>query len=118
MDYQDLQERLENVRRSNKQQKIRGLKDVALELGSSAEPQFDIRINAQSTLGALNVPQVPGDEDTFVDWLDNEIVTYINILQKKIVDSYRMDVEEGGRRKKRRGTKKTRSKNKKTRKSK
>jgi hypothetical protein len=108
------------VRRSNKQQKINGLKAVALELGSSAEPQFDIRINAQSTLGALNIPQVPEDEDNFNDWLDNEIVTYINILEKKIADSYRMDVEEGGRRKRRRGTKnrKTRSKNKKTRKSK
>jgi hypothetical protein len=108
MDYDELFGRLVNVgENAPLSEKEKALRFVAQALKTN-EPDFALKMRASSTLSTLSAPAF--DQRERSEFVDGEIAGIMDKLEQKLGA---MNVEEGGRRKRRRG-KKTR-KTKKTR---
>ena len=111
MNYNELYGRLMNVSANSPlSEKREALRFVVETLVDNDEPDFLLKLRANSTRSALNAPEF--DEVELAIFVDNEIRDIKNELQKKLADQQDQaneDVAMAGGRKKRRGkkTKKT-----------
>jgi hypothetical protein len=107
MNYNELYDRLMNIGGNAPfSEKKEALRYVTKKLVDNEEPDFLLRLRAQSTYAALDVPELQQDEvEPFVN---NEIRELKKVLKAKLGDA---DEEmEGARRKRRRGKKSRKSK--------